>query len=51
MGRGSRTAAASKMDLIATVLHGCLPVITIVTTSSILEFAVALDTALYVDIL
>ena len=44
-------AAASKMEQIVTIVHDCQQLITTVTLSSILDIAVALDLALYIDVI
>ena len=44
-------AAASKMEQIVTIVHDCQQLITTVALSSILDIAVALDLALYIDVI
>ena len=45
------TAATSKIELFAAIVHGCHQLITIVTTTSILDVKAALDPPMYPDTL
>ena len=47
----SRAAATSKVEHIATIIHRCKTLITIVTTSSNLDFSASLGPPLHADIL
>ena len=48
---GSVPTTVSKMEQIVTIVHNCQQLITPATLSSILDVAVALDLALYIDVI